>query len=212
MTKPTATIRHLDKDFSISDLNNDGWKRASETRVSTYWDGTEAPKGRRTNARMLWSKNALYLRFEAAQTEPLIVREKPQLTEKTMRLWERDVCELFIAPDAHNRRRYFEFEIAPTGEWLDLIVDWMKDEPRDWEYRSGMAAFAKIEPGEVTMAMKIPWTAFGKKPKPGDVWLGNLFRQVGSGETRGYLAWSPTMTKTPNFHVPERFGEFVFAK
>jgi hypothetical protein len=58
--------------------------------------------------------------------------------------------------------------------------------------------------------MKVPWTAFGKKPESGDVWLGNLFRQVGSGETRGYLAWSPTMTRTPNFHVPEKFGEFVF--
>jgi hypothetical protein len=129
-----------------------------------------------------------------------------------MQLWERDVCELFVAPDTRNRRRYFEFEIAPTGEWLDLIVDWTKDEPRYWDYKSGMETFAKVEPGEVTMVMKIPWSAFGKKPEAGDVWLGNLFRQVGSGDTRGYLAWSPTMTKTPQFHEPEKFGEFVFRK
>ncbi len=161
---------------------------------------------------MLWSASALYVRFEAEQAEALVVNDNPELEKKTMRLWERDVCELFIAPDARNRRRYYEFEIAPTGEWLDLVVDWMKDEPRDWEYTSGMETFAKIEPGHVTMAMKIPWAAFGREPIVGDVWLGNLFRQVGSGETRGYLAWSPTMTKEPQFHVPEKFGEFVFVK
>jgi hypothetical protein len=60
------------------------------------------------------------------------------------------------------------------------------------------------------MALKVPWSAFGRKPRPGDVWLGNLFRCVGKDPNRGYLAWSPTLTKVPNFHVPERFGEFVF--
>jgi hypothetical protein len=62
------------------------------------------------------------------------------------------------------------------------------------------------------MAFKIPWKAFGGKPATGDVWLGNLYRAVGTGDTRGYLAWSPTMTKDPQFHVPEKFGEFVFVK
>jgi hypothetical protein len=62
------------------------------------------------------------------------------------------------------------------------------------------------------MAIKIPWAAFDRKPTAGDVWVGNIFRQVGFGETRGYLAWSPTMTPEPQFHVPEKFGEFVFAK
>jgi hypothetical protein len=129
-----------------------------------------------------------------------------------MKLWERDVCELFLAPDKNEPRRYPEFEIAPTGEWLDLVVDWRKEEPRDWEYLSGMEPAARIEKGKVTMAFKIPWKAFGGKPSAGDVWLGNLYRAVGSGDTRGYLAWSPTLTKEPQFHVPEKFGEFVFVK
>jgi hypothetical protein len=154
----------------------------------------------------------LYVRFNSRQAEPLVISDSPVLSEKTMRLWDRDVCEMFLAPNAKNRRRYFEFEIAPTGEWLDLIVDWAKDEPRDWEYISGMEPFSLVAPDRVTMVMKIPWQAFATKPKVGDVWLGNLFRQVGSGDTRGYLAWSPTMTKTPQFHVPEKFGEFVFQK
>lgn len=212
MIKPKAKIHHIEKDFPVSDLNNRAWKRGDEIAIATYWNGVEAPAGRRFDVRMLWSAAALYVRFEVAQTEPLVVSEKPQLAKKTMRLWDRDVCELFLAPDASEPRRYAEFEIAPTGEWLDLMVDWTKDEPRDWEYLSGMESAARVETGKVTMAMKIPWTAFDGKPKAGDTWLGNLFRQVGSGETRGYLAWSPTMTKEPQFHVPEKFGEFIFVK
>ena len=129
-----------------------------------------------------------------------------------MQLWERDVCELFLAPDANEPRRYAEFEVAPTGEWLDLMVDWRNEEPRDWEYLSGMKAFARMEGELVTMGFKVPWEAFDRRPEPDERWSGNLFRQVGSGETRGYLAWSPTMTEKPQFHVPEKFGEFVFVK
>lgn len=210
--KTGMKIHHTASDFAIEDLNNSAWNGADEVTIATEWNGNEAAKGRRFAVRMLWSGSGLYVRFEAAQAEPLVVNDKPELEKKTMQLWNRDVCELFLAPDGRNRRRYYEFEIAPTGEWLDLVVDWMKDEPRDWEYTSEMETFANIEPGEVTMAMKIPWSAFGGMPKVGDVWLGNLFRQVGSGETRGYLAWSPTITKEPQFHVPEKFGEFVFVK
>lgn len=58
--------------------------------------------------------------------------------------------------------------------------------------------------------IKINWQAFGKKPNEGKIWHGNLFRCVGEGETRGYLAWQPTMTEKPNFHFPEAFGEIEF--
>ena len=210
MTKP-ALIDFIADDIPVTELSHASWQSASRVMIQTSWKGEPAP-ARSAEVRLLWSDSALYVRFDCEQHEPLVVNENPQTSSKTHQLWERDVCELFLAPDARNRRRYYEFEIAPTGEWLDLIVDWMKDEPRDWEYTSGMETFSKVEPGIVTMIMKIPWTSFGKKPGAGDVWLGNLFRQVGSGKTRGYLAWSPTMTKTPNFHVPERFGEFVFQK
>lgn len=212
MTKPRVKIKHIESDFSIGSLDDAGWKSGDTFLVNKSWNSDQAEAGRQFEAGLVWSDAALYVRFDAIQAEPLVLNENPQVSTKTLRLWERDVCELFLAPDARNRRRYCEFEIAPTGEWLDLIVDWTKDEPRDWEYASGMETSALIEADNVTMAMKIPWTAFGKKPEAGDVWLGNLFRQVGSGETRGYLAWSPTMTGKPQFHVPEKFGEFVFVE
>ncbi len=38
---------------------------------------------------------------------------------------------------------------------------------------------------------------------------GNLFRCIGVGNER-YLAWQPTGTPEPLFHVPEAFGWIQF--
>ena len=154
----------------------------------------------------------MYVRFEAEQSEPLVVSDKPNTAAKTMNLWDRDVCEIFLAPDAKEPRKYFEFEVAPNGEWIDVALDLTSGKRvSDWEYRSGMEAAAVVGEGKVTMGIKVPWKAFGKAPRVGDVWLGNIFRCIGKDPDRGYLAWSPTLTEVPSFHVPERFGEFVFA-
>ena len=212
MSKQTAVVNFITKDFSISDLTDTGWQRAQAQIINRHWNGETAPDTRHAVARLVWSETALYLRFDCKQSEPLVANENPQTENKTLKLWERDVCELFLAPDARDPRRYAEFEIAPTGEWLDLMVDWTKEEPRDWDYTSAVEPFARVEGDRAVMAMKIPWTAVERAPAAGDVWAGNMFRQVGSGETRGYLAWSPTMTDQPQFHVPERFGEFVFRR
>jgi hypothetical protein len=212
MTAPSTTIKYLTNDFAVSDLTNRGWNDAGQVRIATYWNGARAPDGRQALVLLLWSDKALYVRFDMNQAEPLVVSDKSDLAKKTMRLWDRDVCELFLASDGKRPRRYAEFEVAPTGEWLDLMVDWTKDEPRDWDYLSGMESAAEIAKGKVTIAMKIPWSAFGRAPSVGEVWRGNLFRQVGSGDARGYLAWSPTMTESPQFHVPDKFGEFVFVR
>jgi alpha-galactosidase len=213
-TNPNAvTIKHITADFPVEQLDNKTWKNAREVEVKTNWSGLAAPPGRHFKARLLWSDTALYVRFEAAQAEPLVVSEKPDLTRKAMNLWDRDVCEIFVAPDREDPERYFEFEVAPTGEWIDLAIHVTPGKRiTNWEYRSGMRSAARIEKDRVVMAIRIEWQALNKKPQIGDVWLGNLFRCVGSGENRGYLAWQPTRTETPNFHVPEKFGMLEFVR
>ena len=212
-TKMTAKITHIKNDFSINELDIESWEKAEEISIEKYWSGENAPKGRHFKSKLLWSDTALYVRFEANQNENLIVSEKPNLKTKTRGLWDRDVCEIFLAPNGENACKYFEFEIAPNGEWIDLGIYQKSDERiTDWDYSSGMLSAVKIEKEQVIMAFKIEWKAFGATPKKGEIWLGNIFRCVGTGETRGYLAWSPTLTKEANFHVPEKFGEFEFVK
>ena len=206
-------IAHIKNDFSINELDNKSWEKAKEVSIEKYWSGENAPNGRHFRAKLLWSKTALYVRFEANQAEPIVMSETPNVQTKTKGLWDRDVCEIFLAPNKAEFRKYFEFEIAPNGEWIDLGIHQLPERREtDWEYNSGMKSATRIEKDKVIMAIKVEWKAFGKTPKKGDVWLGNLFRATGSEPHRGYLAWSPTMTKTPNFHVPEKFGEFEFVK
>lgn len=208
MSRPLLNIRYHLEPFDASfEFSSD----LLPINLNRYWHGAEAPSSRSSRVYTRWNSEHLEFIFSYQVFEPLVVGHDPDLAKKTVGLWERDVCEVFIAPDKNEPRKYFEFEVAPTGEWLDMSIDMTSGERvTDWDYNSGMEVAARIEEGRVTMAVKIPWEAFGKRPKAGDVWLGNLFRCVGKGKTRGYLAWQPTGTKEPNFHVPSKFGEFEF--
>jgi len=197
------------KDIPASDLFHAEWEKAEPVHLVQYWSGEDAPSGRHAVARIIWSEEALCVRFVCNQDEPPVINDRPETSSKTMGLWERDVCEIFVAPVYPER--YFEFEAAPTGEWIDLQINW-KPEARetDWQYISGMTAAALVEERRVLVAMRVPWEAFGQRPSAGDMWRVNLFRCVGAGQERGYLAWQPTRTTRPNFHVPYAFGWLRF--
>jgi hypothetical protein len=73
-----------------------------------------------------------------------------------------------------------------------------------------MKAAARVRKDEVTFVMSIPWEALGRTPRAGARWRANLFRCVGTDAVYRYLAWRPTRTEEPNFHVPQSFGWLVF--
>ena len=199
------------REVSASDFDDPEWARARVTHITRYWSGEEAPAARRAEARVLWDARGLVVRFDCPQAEPLVVSTAPRLDVKTIGLWERDVCELFITPDAGRIERYFEFEVAPTGEWLDLALTVAPDgRDTNWEFPSGMTAAARTGEGSVTLAARVPWGAFPRAPRAGERWRCNLFRCVGREPDRGYLAWRPTHTPEPSFHVPEKFGWMGF--
>lgn len=128
-----------------------------------------------------------------------------------MGLWDRDVCEVFIAPDANTVERYYEFEAAPTGEWMDVAIQRAQGKRQaDWEFSSQMSTTAQVDKDRITIAMRIPWSHSIHKPERSERWRVNLFRCVGKDPNRGYLAWQPTRTPEPNFHVPEVFGWLSF--
>ena len=187
------------------------WEECEPVMIAHLWSGAPAPVERQAEARICWSDEALHVRFVCNQHEPLVVSADPKTDRKTLGLWDRDVCEIFVAPNPATPERYFEFNAAPSGEWVDLgIVVTPEGRETDWEFRSGLQAAAKIESTVVRVAMAIPWSASIPKPKSGDLWLVNLFRCVGPEAPDRYLAWRPTYTPEPAFHVPEAFGELRF--
>lgn len=198
-------------DIAAAELDHPAWSLAEPVLITQYWSGAEAPASRHAEARVIWSAAALCIRFVGPQSEPLVISPNPQTNSKTLGLWDRDVCEVFIAPDPTEANRYFEFEAAPTGEWVDLAIQ-KNPEGRetDFAFHSGMTAAARTTDDEICVAMRIPWSENIPQPQPGQRWRANLFRCIGSDPNRGYMAWRPTYTEEPSFHAPEAFGWLVF--
>ena len=203
---------HISTRINTDDFDSELWQQCEPVTIAHLWSGAPAPVERQAEARICWSDEALHVRFVCHQHEPLIVAAEPQTNRKTLGLWDRDVCEIFIAPNPDNPSRYFEFEAAPTGEWVDLgIVLATEGRLTDWDYNSGFSVSASVEETRIKVAMSIPWSNSIPKPNPEDLWLINLFRCVGPEAPDRYLAWRPTRTPEPNFHVPEAFGSLIFS-
>jgi len=207
----TAVARWTSRPPTTQDFCSEKWVVAEAVQIKRYWNGEDAPAHRQAEARVLWSEEGLHLRFKYPQEEPLVVLADPQISRKTLGLWDRDVCEVFLAPGSQSPARYFEFEGAPTGEWLDVGIRFTEQgREADWGFHSGMSVTAKVDGEMVLISMRIPWGTEIPTPSRGDTWRANFFRCVGVGEGRGYVAWQPTMTEEPSFHVPGVFGWLRF--
>lgn len=206
----TIEALYSEIDLSVSEFDHPHWNRAQPIRIVRYWSGDDAPASRHAEGRIIWTDEALLVRFVCNQIEPLVISANPQLTKKTIGLWDRDVCEIFLAPDTSKPNHYFEFEAAPNGEWVDLAIQLGTTERQtDEGFQSGMTTMAQVTESQLTVIIRIPWSQVIRKPTRGNEWRVNLFRCIGTG-TKRYLAWRPTLTPEPNFHVPEAFGWLLF--
>lgn len=194
-----------------TDFSRECWLSAESLTISRNWQGNAAPPELHTTTRVVWNEKEILFGFECGYTE-LDVDDVFDVTEERHALWDRDVCEAFVrCPLEPHEQSYREFEVAPTGQWCDLLVDrsvmWS-----DWEWKSGMRTVSEILETEKLwrVAMAIPFSAFGCTPKRGDVWHGNLFRISRLGGERQYLTYSPTFTEKPSFHVAESFVPLRF--
>ena len=211
MTDSTIIAPYSTSPLSASDLDHPIWQQCEPIRITLLWSGEPAARSRHAEARLAWSSDAIHVRFVCVQEEPLVVSADPITGKKTLGLWDRDVCEIFLAPDPENPCRYFEFEAAPTGEWVDLGI-MLKPTGRetDWDFASGMTTATRLEDGQLLVGIRIPWSEAIPKAQAGDVWRVNLFRCAGPESPSRYLAWRPTRTPEPNFHVAEAFGFLQF--
>ena len=145
-SQPTIGAPYSEIGLTAKALSHPEWKRAHPIQITRKWSGADAPASRHAEVRIIWTNTSLLVRFICRQEEPLVVNSNPLLNKKTIRLWDGDVCEIFIAPDPITPERYFEFEASPTGEWVDLAI-MLKPSGRqtDFEFQSGMSAAASVE-------------------------------------------------------------------
>jgi Carbohydrate-binding family 9 len=130
-------------------------------------------------------------------------------------LWQEDVFEVFVAPDALTT--YFEIEVNPLGTTFDARID-SPDGVRDtmttdiaWTCLGLLAALRRDDRRELHVVIRLPFSAFGPAPKAGQEWRGNFFR-IDRSTARGddFSAWQPTMKTPADFHVAAAFGTLRF--
>ncbi len=218
-TQPAAsfTVHHVD---SNPELNLDPasliWQKASAQWMSKDCSRSIDYPHIKTSIRAFWTDQELYLLFQCPYTELNLFTPADNSKER-VGLWDRDVVEMFLGDDWTNIRHYREFEVAPTGDAIDLAIN-LDHESYDHTWNSGWQKLARIDPQHKTWyaAARIPLSAISsKRVEDGTRWRMNLYRidGLGADPKRHFLCWQPTcvQNRDPN-HVPEHFGTLVFAK
>jgi predicted TIM-barrel fold metal-dependent hydrolase len=205
---PTPMFRaaHLAADFPLDgDLDKPAWQPAKPVTIEYQTQDGAAQPAIATPVRALWSDRYLYLGYRCPFTR-LTVFDPPWTDRERLGLWDRDVVEAFIGDDLDHPLKYQEYEVAPTGEKLDLALD-LPAKAFDWN--SGFEAAIKVDESAKiwTAEWRIPLSALSQaKPHAGTHWRINLFRCDVAHSA--FLAWNPTLQAT--FHAPEKFGVLEF--
>lgn len=212
MTADSIVSPNFAGKLSAADLDHEVWSKCGPIQIASLWSGEAARVERHAEVRVCWTDEQLVVRFDCRQHELLVVAAEPNREHKTIGLWDRDVCEVFLAPDLRNIKKYFEFEAAPTGEWIDLGLEITPTgRVTDWDYESKMTTASRLERVRLLLAIAIPWSDSIPRPERGDEWRANFFRCISLDPEERYLAWRPTYAPEPNFHVPEAFGRLLFS-
>jgi hypothetical protein len=191
------------------------WKSAQliEQFVDNFTGEVRAPE---TKARILYDDRFLYFAFECEDDNLWAT-----FRNRDEHLWTEEVVEVFLQADP-NHPNYIEIEVNPLNTMLDI---YLLDIRKPLKYESWNSADLKWavaldgtvdgKPGdrgwscEIALPLDDVVTAPNIPPRPGDRWRMNLYRVEQKPEPQG-LAWAPTLKH--DFHVPERFGEIIFAE
>ncbi|HZT30516.1 MAG TPA: carbohydrate-binding family 9-like protein [Bryobacteraceae bacterium] len=217
VASPTAgfTIPHVKNAAALSaDPRAPIWKKAASAWIVKDCTRTLEYPETKTEVRALWTDTDLYFLF-ICPYQVLNLWLPAQNDRPRVKLWDRDVVEMFLGDDWTNIRHYREFEIAPTGDWIDLAID-LDKKSYDHSWRSGWQTMGRIDEAAKTWyaAAKIPLKSVSEAAvRRGTRWRMNLYRIDGLGpdSQRHFLCWQPTcvVNRDPN-HVPEHFGTLVF--
>jgi len=209
-TASQITATYIDHKIPVNVAHSAAeWERSQPIVFSSDWQGKNPDPSRQTEVRILWSEQTLYLRFECHYRE-LYVFEDSEPNGRRDHLWDRDVAEAFLQPDPSRPRFYREFEVSPNGMWIDLDIfpGGLADLKSGLQRSVAVNAESHIWKAELAIPIKALTTQFD----PTKTWRANFYRIEGSNEPRAYLAWQPTGTATPNFHVPSAFASLRFVR
>jgi len=205
-----AEAKHSSVDFvPDGDLTKPSWKHAKWLEFDNDASGKLHYPEAVTRVASLWTETHIYFAF-SSRYDSLNVYEGEDPRPERWQLWDRDVVEVFLNPQPERVNHYFEFEVAPNNQWIDLEIDKTKDPFNDASWNSGFEHATRIDTEHhIWIAeMRIPLGLMNVKDSlSGAQWRANFFRAAGKGgdDHRKFLAWS-IIPEGKTFHVPTRFG------
>ena len=109
-----------------------------------------------------WTNQFLYLAYWC-KYKSLHTYQKEDPRAERWELWDRDVVEVFINPQPAHTEHYYEFEVAPNNQWIDLEIDLNSQQPHDPAWNSGFEHATKVDPERHvwTVEMRIPVQSMG---------------------------------------------------
>jgi hypothetical protein len=197
-------------------LEKEVWKSARKVRMEVDWSGKHSYPQSATEVASFWTATHAYFAFWC-KYDQLNIYEGEDPARERWELWNRDVVEVFLNPTPERVPHYYEFEVAPNNQWIDLEIDKEKEPFNDaaWDSHFEHATRIDREKKLWTCEMRIPVAPLNVPVlADGTEWRINFFRADGPGgdEKRRFLAWSTIGGDKGSFHVPEKFGLIRFVK
>ena len=208
--------RHSHDDFvPDGDLNKNFWRHGKWVRFDHDMTGQHHYPQAETRVASCWTAAYVYFAFQCKYST-LNVYEGEAAVKERWELWNRDVVEVFINPEPHRIPHYYEFEVAPNNQWIDLEIDKTKTPFNDAAWDSHFEHATRIDAKKHvwTCEMRIPIISLNAKAiLPDSEWRVNFYRADGPGDDskRRFMSWS-TIPEGKTFHVPTRFGIIKFVK
>jgi len=197
------------------DLSKKVWKDAEVVRIDQNARGPERFPEFESRVAGLWTDRYVYFAFwNPYRVLNIYEGESPE--KERWELWQRDVVEVFINPQPERFNHYYEFEVAPNNQWIDLVIDLTKKPFNDAKWDSGFEHATRIDDKNLvwTCEMRIPVAVMEvQQMKPDTEWRLNFYRADGPGadSQRRFMTWSP-LPKRASFHQPASFSIIRFVK
>ena len=206
----TLNAKHSASDFvPDANLNKKVWKRAKWAEFDHSMDGKANHPTEKTRVAAVWTEKYVYFAFWC-KYERLNTFEGEDTAKERWELWNKDVAEVFLNPQPERLWHYYEFEVAPNNQWVDLEITGKGIQSHDAKWNSGFEHATHVDSQNHiwTTEMRIPLSSMNvSEPKIGMEWRANFFRAAGLGgeEKRKFLSWS-VIPEGTTFHAPNYFG------
>jgi len=222
MFHPTYTCASVDRDLNLTGKIDDPLWEKAEIAPLTH-PVTGAPQAMRTEARLLYNAQYLYLSYFCEDDYVW-----GTFTERDSQIFTEECVEAFICPSG-KMRQYYEINVSPLNTVFDTFLLNANMHLGEWKILSfvnyqcaGLQTKTFVDgslgvPGGAkswSVEYAIPFTSLiGHDhivPEPGDEWKMNLYR-IDSPTPGQYIHFAWGTIGQIDFHAPQYFGTLRFA-